>query len=370
MKRIGSMALALAACAAACGDARDPAGEAAAGRLVALDSVTLQENDTAYVGSPLHLTAAGDGSLFVTDGLHNRVLRFSPAGALVRSFGGPGRGPGELADPVATALMGDSLLVVSEWGNRRASTFHVGTGAFVRSVRQEGLPFWMEARNDTVWVSGVNIPRKTVLATWAMTDDSMRYFGRVPQTYEQSPALMDFHPYATLARAGDRLFVGLSGHPMILVTRLDGTVIDSIAIPAVRRRGVPNDIVRRFERNPRGISNEEVASMASALIALHRLPGGELAAVHLDVTLNGKVITAEGFVSIVSADGGRACADTPVPLYKDGRPAVAFRGDTLIVVQQRVVSDTRAETVVQRYRVDTSACQWAPAGARQALASR
>lgn len=369
MSRTFLMSLALMACTGACGDAR--AGEsAAAGRLVRVDSVTLLESDTAYLGAPLHLTAAADGSLFVSDGLQNYILQFSRTGALVRRFGRPGRGPGELGNPLATTLIGDSVLVVAEWGNRRTSLFEVASGAFAGSVPHQGLPFWMEARGDTVWMSNVNIPRKTILASWKVGDDSVRYLGRVPRSYEQAPALMDFHPYATLARSGDTMYVGLTGHQAILALRPDGTLVNSVDIPAVRRRGVPANIAQRFLRNPRGITNEEVASMVSSLIALHRLPSGELAAVHLDVTLDGKVITGDGFLSIVSADRTRACADTPIPLQKDGRPAVAFRGDTLIVLEQRVVSAQGAVSYVRRYRVDTSACEWMPLEPRPPLALR
>jgi hypothetical protein len=359
----------LLAASTACHETRGGEG-VGVGRLSMLDSVVLQENDSLYLGAPLHVTPGRDGSLLVSDGLESQVLQFSRTGALIRRFGGAGRGPGELGDPVATALMGDSMLVVAEWGNQRISMFNVATGAFVRSIPHQGLPLWMEARGETLWISNVNIPRRTILSIWTAGDDSMRYLGRVPRPYEESPALMDFHPYATLARSGDTLLVGLTGHQPILLARPDGTLLSTVDLPAVRRRGVPEDIAQRFARNPRRISNEQVASMGSALVALHRLPSGEIAAVHLDVTLRDKLITADGYVSVLSRDRTRACADTGIPLQKDGRPAVAFRGDTLIVVEQRVVAATRAVTHARWYHVDTSACRWVPVASRRAVALR
>jgi hypothetical protein len=369
MSRTALLILGSLAIAAACGSGGEDAS-ARPGRLVLIDSVTFEESDSVYLGAPLHVTAGSDGSLFVSDGLDSHVLQFSRAGRLVRRFGRKGSGPGELSDPLPTAIIGDSILAVAEWGNRRTSLFTISSGAFVRSIAHEGAPFWMEARHDTLWISGVNVPRKTLLASWRVTEDSLRYFGPVPPSYRAAPSLMAEHGYATLARSGDTIFVGLTGSQEIHLARPDGTPIGTVDIPAVRRRGVPADIVERFRRTPVTLTNAEIASMGSSLVALHRLPSGEVGAVHLDVTLTEKLLTAEGFVSILSGDRTRACPDTPIPLARDGRPAVAFRGDTLVVVEQRVVSATRAVTLARRYRVDTSQCAWRPvAGSRPGVPS-
>ena len=359
-KRLAITALCLAA--SACGSRESEAGSNPSFSLALLDSVTLEESDTAYLGAPLHVSAGRDGSLFVSDGLRSQVLQFSRRGDLIRAFGRPGQGPGELAGPSATTVVGDSLLVIAEWGNGRTSVFDVKTGAFRRAVPHEGLPFSMEARGDTVWISNVNIARKTSLSAWPTAQSAMRYFGEVPKEYHDSPALMEFHPYATVALVADTLVVGFTGHRALFRTTMDGAAFDTVEIPAVRRRGVPHDIVARFAKDPRGISNEEVASMASALVGLHALSSGEIAAVHLDVRLEGKQITADGFVSILSKDLTRACVDIPLALSKDGRPAVAFRGDTLIVVEQRVVAAERAVSYARSYLLDSSGCEWVPVG--------
>jgi hypothetical protein len=360
-ERLAIAAICLVA-SAACGTRDSAAGSDPSSSLVLLDSVTLEESEAAYLGAPLHVSAGRDGSLFVSDGLRNQVTQFSRRGDFVRAFGRPGQGPGELADPLATTLVGDSLLVVAEWGNRRTSVFDVKTGAFRRAVPHEGLPFWMEARDDTVWISNVNIVRKTSLSAWPTAQGSMRYFGEVPKEYHDSPALMEFHPYATVALVADTLVFGFSGHRALFRATMDGAVFDTVEIPAVRRRGVPRDIVARFAKDPRGISNEEVASMASSLMALRALSSGEIAMVHLDVRLEGRQITADGFVSILSRDLTRACVDIPLALSKDGRPAVGFRGDTLVVVEQRIVSSERAVSYARSYRLDPSGCEWVPVG--------
>ena len=170
---------------------------------------------------------------------------------------------------------------------------------------------------------------------------------------------MEAHPYVTMLHMGDTLLVGYTGHPALFLTRPDGTPFDTVEIPAVRRRGVPRDMVERFAADP---PNEEIASMASALVALHRLPSGEVAAFHLDVTVDGRLITADGFLSVLSKELDRACIDIPFRFQRDGRPVVAFRGDTLLVLEQRLVSDQSARSVVRSYRIDTSGCDWIPLG--------
>jgi hypothetical protein len=346
---------ALAAAFAACeGGGRAPAPVHA---LAALDSVQLQENDLLYLGAPTHMTAGTAGEFYVSDAMNGHVVRFSRDGRPVGRYGRRGRGPGELGTPVATALVGDSLLVVADWRNGRTSLFARETGAFLRSTPQEGYPFSMQPVGDTVWMAAVTIPRKTSLAAWPLAGDSVRYLGPLPAEYRQSPILLESHPYATLVRSGDTLLLGFTGHRALLVARADGAVVDTVEIPAVRRRGVPADILARFAK-PR--DDDEIASMVSALVALHRLPSREVAAFYLDVTVDGRLITADGFLSVLAPDLRSACVDIPFRFPRDGRPVVAFRGDTLLTLEQRIVSRTRAVSVVRSYHVDTSGCTRVP----------
>ncbi|HEX2191039.1 MAG TPA: hypothetical protein VHG51_19175 [Longimicrobiaceae bacterium] len=359
---LAAAGLSLAACGR--GDAPRADGAAAA---VALDSIALQENDSLYLGAPTFLASGPGGDLYVSDGMNGHVLRFGRDGRPLVRYGRRGEGPGEMGTPVATALVGDSLLAVADWRQNRTSLFRRGSGEFVRSVPHEGLPFWMQVEGDTLWMSSINFRRKTSLAAWPMREDSVRYFGRVPREYERSPILMEAHPYATLLRTGDTLLVGYTGHPALFLARLDGSVFDTVEVPAVRRRGVPRDIVERFSRP---LENEEIASMVSALVAMHRLPSGDIALMHLDVTVDERLITADGFLSVLSSDLNRACVDLPFRFQKDGRPVVAFRGDTLLVLEQKIVADTRAESFVRSYRVDTSGCDWIPLGDDAAASGR
>jgi hypothetical protein len=344
------------------------AGPAACGRLSraprdsglalrALGSVRLQESDTLYLGAPSYLGVGPGGDVWVSDAMNGAVVRFARSGAPVRRYGRRGDGPGEFHTPVASAVVGDTLLAVADWGRLRIALFDLRTGAYLRAVRAEGLPFWMQVAGDTVWIADLNHRRGTSFATWSGGSDSLRYAGPLPAEYLRTPLLFEAHPYGTLARAGGRLLIGFTGHPAIFVAQPGGGVIDSVRVPVLRRRGVPDDMERRFSRQQR---NETIASMVSALMAIQPLSSGNIALVHFDITVREGQITAQPYVSVLSADLRRACVDAPLASSSDARPAVAFRGDTLLVLDQRVTSATRSATFIRRFRIDTSACHWLP----------
>jgi hypothetical protein len=181
--------------------------------------------------------------------------------------------------------------------------------------------------------------------------------GPLPAEYLSVPLLAESHPYASMLDLGSKVLVGFTGHHALFITRLDGTVIDTVEIPAVRRRGVPHDLVDHY-RKP--ISDEDIAGLGSSLMALHQMPSKEIAAAYMDVSFVDNLTTAEGYVSVLSADLKRACVDVPLHFAKDGRPTIAFRGDTLYALEQRVQSSTTSTTTIRSYVIDTSGCDWMP----------
>jgi DNA-binding beta-propeller fold protein YncE len=76
------------------------------------------------LGRPTGLAVDAQGSLFVADTHYHRILRYSPEGKLLESFGKEGRGPGEFLYPVGIALGPGGELYVSEFGgNDRIQVF-------------------------------------------------------------------------------------------------------------------------------------------------------------------------------------------------------------------------------------------------------
>jgi len=49
-----------------------------------------------------------------------------------------------------------------------------------------------------------------------------------------------------------------------------------------------------------------------------------------------------------------------VPASLDARAMEAFRGDTLFVLDRRIVDDTDLETWIVMYRIDMEGCDWIP----------
>jgi len=78
------------------------------------------------------LAVADDGRIFVLDMLASQVHVLSATGALERSIGRKGGGPGELSEGAAGVAVIGGRLVVMDAGNRRISVYRPD-GAFVRS---------------------------------------------------------------------------------------------------------------------------------------------------------------------------------------------------------------------------------------------
>ena len=73
---------------------------------------------------PAGIAVAPSGDIYVADGYANaRVHRFSAAGALRRSWGEPGRGPGEFMLPHGACITADGRLLIADRENDRVQVF-------------------------------------------------------------------------------------------------------------------------------------------------------------------------------------------------------------------------------------------------------
>jgi hypothetical protein len=348
----------LAFCMACAPRAQDLAESPDGGpQLLAVDSVTFEESDTAYVGRPMYLAMNDDGDFFISDAFSGRVLRFTRQGQLRQLYGRMGDGPGEFRGPHVLAFVGDSILLVDDVTARRTQFFQVATGAYLREHRDEGLVLSAVAHHDTIWMGMRNMERKTGVARWVVGSDSVIDMVAFPTEYLASPQLAAFSEIVRVVRWRDTLLVAYSAHnPLLLVTD-NGARIDTVDMPAVRRRGVPPSIVQEFN-GP--IRNARRINISSAPFAIHRLANGGLALVYFDQEIHGTLLTATGYVSVIAPDWHRACIDRRLAFAPDAQPRVTFHGDTLFTLEQRVVGATRAVTFSRAFRLDTSHCHWQP----------
>jgi hypothetical protein len=95
---------------------------------------------------PTKLSVGRDGVLFVADGYGNcRVHAFSPEGALIRSWGEPGVGPGQFHLPHSVCALDDGRVLIADRENERIQVFWPD-GSFIES--------WDDVQRPTAVVQG------------------------------------------------------------------------------------------------------------------------------------------------------------------------------------------------------------------------
>lgn len=357
----GALVVALAGSLGACRDEATPdvAGGTARGPTPApVLRLVLQESDTLYLSSPGDFGfEPADGSFYVTDAFAGRLLQIDRTGRIVRTFGRKGSGPGEFAQINLMFSRGNELFV----NEGRQSVFHVfdrRTGEVQGGRRHEGILRDVRLVGNTAWLGMQNSAHGTAVARWDLDSDSVRYMIPLPKEYKDSQPLAGVYSSVFVVPWADTLLVGFAGSDELHLATQEGALVDTVSLPIRARRGVPDDIVQRLPR----LQWPEMIASASALFGLGRLSNGRVAAVHLDQVVNGSSFTADGFVSVLSADRRTACVDGTLPLSKDTSPRVLFRGDTLFVLQQRLTESDRPETSITGFLLNTDRCGWLPVG--------
>lgn len=121
-------------------------------------------------GKPTGVTLGPDGLVYVPDTHYQRVMVYSRAGELVRSFGSYGAGPGQFVYPtdvaVAPSASGSAeRIYVSEYGgNDRVSCFD-GAGVFLFSFGREGSADSSQVEFSRAQSIAWDAPRSRLLVT-------------------------------------------------------------------------------------------------------------------------------------------------------------------------------------------------------------
>lgn len=354
--RVWTLAAALALVPGACRDQPGAGGAAGAPAVTPVSRLVLQETDTLFLSSPGDFGfEPADGSFYITDQFAGRLLQVDRAGRIVRTFGRKGSGPGEFAQINLMFSRGDELFV----NEGRQSVFHVfdrRTGNVQGSRKHEGIFRDVRVVGHTAWLGMQNSTHGTAVVRWDLDSDSAHYMIPLPREYRESQPLAGIYSSVFVVPWADTLLVGYAGSDDLHVATQGGALVDTVGLPVRTRRGVPDDIVRRLPK----LQWPEMIASASALFGLARLSDGRFAAVHLDQVVNGNSFTADGFVSVLSADRRTSCVDGTLPLTRDTSPRVLFRGDTLFVLQQRLTENERPETSITGFLLNTNACRWLP----------
>ncbi|HEX7050569.1 MAG TPA: 6-bladed beta-propeller [Longimicrobiales bacterium] len=120
----------VAAGAATAEETGEPAVAMPASRSIAFDSlfvlerrIQLEEPDSALITEIVGLDVDARGRLLVPDPTSGQVRVYAPDGRLIRALGRPGKGPGELTQPMGAAFDAVGGVYVSEVGNPRITRF-------------------------------------------------------------------------------------------------------------------------------------------------------------------------------------------------------------------------------------------------------
>lgn len=336
-------------------DPTPPPPQGGGPRPEALWRVTFQETDSLYLSSPGDFwVSPDDGSFYIADRFAGRVVQYDRQGRPLKVFGRKGSGPGEFRQVSTMFTLGHELYV-DDIARRAFNVFDRRTGAVVRAMRHEGIFYDIRFQDDVAWLGVQNLERGTSVARWSPGRDSLSYLLPLPEAYRRSAPLAGVFNGVFVAPWADTLAVAYQGSNEVYLFGAGGLPVDTVEVPAVRRRGVPDDLVERLS----GMSFPEIARAASGVFGFNRQADGTLALVHFDQEVAGSAITARVYVSLVAADRRTACVDGALPVGSDAQPRVLFRGDTLLVMRQQVKGE-RPETSVTAYRLATNGCRWEP----------
>lgn len=346
-----------------------------------LDTLTLQEKPTDYLGRPAsYLLPIAGGHLLLAEQLTHRVYDFDRSGALVRLIGSAGDGPGEMRMLSGALATVDGMLVVDAYGQRRLHLFDMASGEWIGSIRYGGLLSGLSASGSTLVVglldagarrAIVTLPAARLRALAAARDSSVTLRGsllRLPPLLAAYPGLHLFD--AAFAVQLHDMVVGTFGGSSSLVVMAppDSDSQFEIALPARRRKGLSPDSLRLF-RERGGDADALLSRQASSISGtsgLFVLPNGNLLTWHQDLDLRyreGRVEASReaAYLSIVRGDLSAACVDAEILAPGSDRPRIGVLGDTVYVLDQSTsAAGEQVRSVVRRYLLRTSACDWIP----------
>ncbi len=334
---------------------REPAVTSPA--LTLVDSVILQDQDTAYVGKPAAFAVAPDGRLLISDLLSHRVLIFAADGRFLKTVGREGDGPGEFVNPSWLALDGDSILYVANTNRWRIETFDGQTGEPLGGLQLKGPTNTLVARNGILYAGAIDSLSRTTVAMIDRDRGVVRHAGTMPQLYRQNPILANPFGNVALEVFGDTLATAFEVTQWIYLNSLkDGHLLDSAYVPAPVRHGARLDLLNRVTTADPNTAMDALYQ-SSVPVKLARLPSGRLGLLTVDIIMEHNRFTGTMYLSLVDPQTGTACPDTRVPGPTDPPPRAVVVADTLFVLSQEI-EDTEAHTVVKKYLIDETNCDW------------
>ena len=349
--------------------------------LILRDSLVLEETEDHYIGNPLALFVAPDGSLLVSDGFAETVLRYDATGRLTGHLGRRGGGPGEFLHLGGVGFVTEAVAgFLDETG--RMELFDPMTGAHYGRVRVDvnNRPSSFAVSGDSLWFAGnnrVSSASHGVIAVADLVDaaGSLEQAppmalnrGTVPAPYREQHALAGSLSIGFLD-VGDRdVVLGYTGSPFVIRIAHEGAVTDTVWIGKGLRRGEPDEAeFLEVMRGKQPDSQEDLRSWifdfftSSSLVrGLSRDGAGNVYTLHQesDRDEDGTMTGAKLYAAVSRFDGDRGCGDTLIPTSDVGVPMPFLQGNTLWILDRRLRADgaTSITTVVRRFTIDADRC--------------
>ncbi|MYC91425.1 MAG: hypothetical protein F4X15_08150 [Gemmatimonadetes bacterium] len=349
--------------------------------LILRDSVVLEETEEHYIGNPLALFVAPDGSLLVSDGFAETVLRYDATGRLTGHLGGRGGGPGEFLHLGGVAFVTESVAgFLDETG--RLELFEPMTGAHQGSVRVDvnNRPSSFAVSGDSLWFVGNNRVSSASHGVIAIADlvdaaGSLEQAppivldrGTVPAPYREQHALAGSLSIGFLDVRDRDVVLGFTGSPFVIRIAHEGAVTDTVWIGKGLRRGEPDEAeFLEAMRRDRSGNQEDLRSWifdffsgVSMVRELSRDGSGNVYTLHQesDRDEDGSMTGARLYAAVSRFDGDRGCGDTLIPTSDVGVPIPFLQGSTLWVLDRRLRAgaETSIATVVRRFTIDADRC--------------
>lgn len=303
------------------------------------------DNDLQRIAEPAGVAANGM-AIFVSDAGSSSVLQFTRDGVFVRRIGRRGRGPGEFSAHGAIVVQGDSVVIVSDVGTGRISVFDARTGDLRQIMRFRGAPFTISVRGDTLLGGTFDAMQTSSMYRMVLGDSTGQALGPISPDYTTGPRAKFAYPFSAAALRHGGAVVAMVGSRTMYLTDPHGTPMDSIRLEARARRGISDDLERALASARQPEQQMMLVSILTALTSRDQ----QTAMVHVDFSPEGTSVSGKAYLSLVDWPTRRQCVDADIALAPDTRPVFAFRGDTLLAVQN-VVTGTDSMVSITRLRM-------------------
>ena len=334
-----------------------------------VDSIVLEESGDDYLALPAPVVPDGTGGYLIADFAQPRALHYDREGRLIQRYGRRGEGPGEMVEAQVALPWGDDQILVFSWNPLAAQSFRRDNGEFVERYPLRTLFQTVVIDSGELWLSGAGrqLPpsapqygNRSAIRRLQLGDAEAEPVVGLPEEFEEGGPVGGIFPEIPFAKWADTLLVGFMPLPYLIVTDADGEEVDRFEVPAVRRRGHPEDPEAAVMEALGGGRYPDVFGVFSSTRGIHRRPDGTFLVVHFDLGTDGPPVSTEAlWVSVIDPSRSRACPDGLVALEEGSHPAIGFDGDLLLVLDQ-VIRGGDAETVVRRIQVETDDCDWVP----------